>query len=113
MYRKDCGMFSAMDLSKHELTSLRDIISGLLTDGTLPFNPDDVDIWRVWDEVVGETISKSARPSRIKKRRLRVTVSEPIWLQELTFLESTIREKLNTRLGRTAIDRIDFRVGRQ
>ena len=102
-----------MDLLKKELTPLRDIISGLLTDGTLPFNPDDVDIWRVWDEVVGETISKSARPSRIKKRRLRVTVSDPIWLQELNFLESAIREKLNIKLGRMAIERIDFKVGRR
>ena len=98
---------------KKELTSLRDIITGLLTDGTLPFNPDDVDIWRVWDEVVGETISQSARPTRIKKRRLSVTVSDSIWLQELSFLESTIREKLNSRLGRMAVDRIDFRVGRR
>jgi predicted nucleic acid-binding Zn ribbon protein len=102
-----------MDQSKHELTHLRDIISGLLSDGTLPFNPDDVDIWRVWDEVVGETISESARPSRIKKGRLSVTVSDPIWLQELNFLESSIREKLNSRLGRMAVDRIDFRVGRR
>lgn len=102
-----------MNPSKKELTPLRDIISGILSDGTLPFNPDDVDIWRVWDEVVGETISESARPSMIKKRRLRVTVSDPIWLQELNFLESAIREKLNARLGRMAIDRIDFKVGRR
>jgi len=102
-----------MDPSKNELTPLRDIISGLLTDGTLSFNPDDVDIWKVWDEVVGETISESARPARIRKRRLSVTVSDPIWLQELNFLESSIREKLNARLGRMAVDRIDFRIGRR
>lgn len=102
-----------MGANRRELTSLREILSGLLSDGTLPFNPDDVDIWRVWDEVVGETISKSARPSRIRKRCLRVTVSDPIWLQELHFLESTIREKLNQRLGRPAIDTIDFKVGRR
>jgi len=101
-----------MDITRRDLAPLREIISGLLTDGTLPFHPDDVDIWEVWEEVVGETISKSARPSRIKRRRLRVTVSDPIWLQELHFMESTIREKLNHRLGRTAIDAIDFKVGR-
>jgi predicted nucleic acid-binding Zn ribbon protein len=102
-----------MDPSKNELTSLRDIISGLLTDGTLSFNPDDVDIWKVWNEVVGETISESARPTRIRKGRLSVTVSDPIWLQELNFLETTIREKLNSKLGRMAVDKIDFRVGRR
>jgi len=101
-----------MDITRRELTSLREIISGLLADGTLPFNPEDMEIWKVWEEVVGETISKNARPSRIRSRRLRVTVSDPIWLQELHFMESTLREKLNHRLGRTAIDAIDFKVGR-
>jgi len=99
-------------MSQKKLTPIGDIIANLLTDGTLPFNPDDVEIWKVWDEVVGQTISESARPSRIREGRLRVTVSDPIWLQELNFLESTIREKLNERLGRMAVDRIDFRVGR-
>ena len=100
-----------MKKPQKELTPIGDIVANLLTDGTLPFNPNDVDIWKVWDEVVGQTISESARPSRIKKGCLRVTVSDPIWLQELKFLESTIREKLNKKLGRTAIERIDFRVG--
>lgn len=102
-----------MDPLKKDLTSLKEILAGLFTDGTLPFKPDDVDIWKVWNEVVGETISESTRPSRIKKGRLKVTVSDPIWLQELRFLEGAIREKLNKRLGRKAVDRIDFRVGRQ
>jgi hypothetical protein len=101
-----------MGKTKKQLTPIGDIIANLLTDGTLPFDPDDVDIWKVWDEVVGQTISESARPSRIRKGCLRVTVSDPIWLQELNFLESTIREKLNERLGRIAVDRIDFRINR-
>ncbi len=100
-----------MNRRKKELTPLGDIIRNLLTDGTLPFDPNDVDIWKVWDGVVGQTISESARPSRIRKGCLKVTVSDPIWLQELTFLESTIREKLNKKLGRKAINRIEFKVG--
>lgn len=101
-----------MDLPKKDLTPLKDIISGLFNNRTLPFRPEDVDIWKVWDEVVGDAIAACARPSRIKKRRLMVTVSDPIWLQELRFLESGIREKLNHKLGRLAIDGIDFKVGR-
>ena len=102
-----------MRQTKSDLIPIGDIVANLLTDGTLPFNPDDVDIWRVWGEVVGDTISESARPTRIRKGRLSVTVTDPIWLQELRFLESTIREKLNSRLGRTAVQKIDFKVGRR
>jgi len=93
------------------LTPLGEILSKLLKDGTLPFRLEDADIWKFWNDVVGPTISKNAQPSWIKNGRLRVTVMDPIWLQELQFLERTLREKLNQRLGREAVRRIDFRIG--
>lgn len=100
-----------MQKPRKELTPIGDIISGLLTDGTLPFNADDVDIWNVWDEVVGESFLGNTRPSGIRNKRLRVTVSDSISLQELKFQESAIKEKLNEKLGRYAVDKIEFRVG--
>ena len=100
-----------MEKKHKNLTPLGDIVSGLLTDGTLPFNPDDVDIWNVWDEVVGEFFSGNTRPSGVRNRRLRVSVSDSIFLQELKFKENEIREKLNEKLGRNAVDKIEFRVG--
>ncbi|MFH1931248.1 MAG: DUF721 domain-containing protein [Pseudomonadota bacterium] len=100
-----------MGETKNSLTPLKDVITNLLSDGTLPFNPDDARIWRVWNEVVGPAISRNARPSWIKNGKLKVRVSDPIWLQELEFVEESIREKLNTKLGRKAIDRIEFRIG--
>ena len=100
-----------MGKPRKELTPLGDIISGLLTDGTLPFNPDDVDIWNAWDEVVGDSFSGNTRPSGIRDKRLKVTVSDSVSLQELKFQESDIKEKLNEKLGRHAVDKIEFRVG--
>lgn len=100
-----------MQKPRKELTPIGDIISGLLTDGTLPFNPDDVDIWNVWDEVVGESFLGNTRPSGIRNKRLRVTVSDSVSLQELKFQESAIKEKLNEKLGRYAVEKIEFRVG--
>jgi predicted nucleic acid-binding Zn ribbon protein len=100
-----------MDKDKNSLTSIRDVIANLLSDGALPFNPDDAHIWKVWDEVVGPDISRNAKPLWIKDRRLKVTVSDPIWLQELKFVEKDIKEKLNKKLGRKAVEKIEFRVG--
>jgi len=100
-----------MEKDKPDFTPLKDVIAALLTDGTLPFKQDDVNLYKVWAEVVGTAISVSARPSRIKQRRLRVTVSDPIWLQELSYSEESIRKKLNRKLGRTAVDKIEFKVG--
>ena len=96
---------------KSELIPVGDVIASLLTDGTLPYRPDDVEIWRVWKEVVGQTYSENAQPSKIRKKQLTVTVSNSIWLQELTFYKDTILEKLNRKLGRKVIDGINIRVG--
>jgi predicted nucleic acid-binding Zn ribbon protein len=100
-----------MAKDKNSLTPLKEVIANLLRDGGLPFNPDDAAIWKVWDDVVGSIIARHAQPSWIKNRNLRVTVSDPIWSQELKFMEEVIREKLNTKLGRPAVEKIDFRVG--
>jgi predicted nucleic acid-binding Zn ribbon protein len=95
---------------KDSLTPLGDILSAILADSNLPFNPQDASIWKIWDEVVGPAIARNAQPLWIKDRRLRVKVSDPIWLQELSYLEITVREKLNARLGRQAVDKIEFRL---
>jgi predicted nucleic acid-binding Zn ribbon protein len=96
---------------KEGLVPLRDVMAAILKDPNLPFNPKDGLIWEVWDDVVGETIAKNARPSWIKDGRLRVDVTNPIWLQELAFVKENIRGRLNERLGREAVKRIEFRLG--
>ena len=102
-----------MNEKKRTLTPLRDILTTILKDPDLPFNLDDARIFKVWDEVVGGAIARNAQPSWIKKGRLRVKVSDPIWLQELEFAGETIKEKLNERLGRSAVQSIEFRLGPQ
>jgi predicted nucleic acid-binding Zn ribbon protein len=99
-----------MEEKKGSLTSLKDIITTLLNDPTLPFNPADARIWEVWDEAVGPGIARHARPSWIRKGILRIEVSDPIWLQELEFEAETIKEKLNGQLGGKTIKKIEFRL---
>ena len=96
---------------KDTMTPLKDILNGLLSGTNLPFNPADAEIWDIWEEVVGQTIAEHARPSNIRNKKLRVHVSEPIWLQELEFVAETIKEKLNRKLGRNAVEKIIFRLG--
>jgi predicted nucleic acid-binding Zn ribbon protein len=100
-----------MNKGKGTLTSLKDIIGNLMGDGTLPFHPEDAAIWKIWDEVAGHAISKNARPYWIKDGKLRVIVKDPIWLQELEFVKSDIKNKLNDKLGREAVKDISFRLG--
>jgi len=94
-----------------DLTPLGDILRSFFSDPNLPFNPDDHRIWQGWGGVVGPAIARNARPAWIRKGRLRVRVSGPIWLQELEFAAETIRDRLNTALGRPAVNKIEFRLG--
>jgi predicted nucleic acid-binding Zn ribbon protein len=100
-----------MGHNKNSMTALKDIIADLLNSNALPFDPDDSRIWKVWDEVVGPVIARNAQPLRIKDRHLKVRVSDPIWYQELQFMEENIREKLNEKLGRKAVEKVEFNVG--
>ena len=100
-----------MGSDKYSLTPLKDIIAKLAGDGALPFNPDDARIWKVWEDVVGPGISRHAQPLWIKEGRLRIEVSDPIWLQELSFLKEDIRKKLNKRLSREVVTKMEFRAG--
>ena len=102
-----------MNKKKETLVPLKDVIASLFTDSSLPFNPNDARIWEVWDEVVGAPIANNAQPLWIRKGRLRIKVSDPIWLQELKFVGETIKEKLNKALGRNAVEKIEFRLGNE
>jgi predicted nucleic acid-binding Zn ribbon protein len=102
-----------MTKDKGSLTPIGDILGELMDGDHLPFHPEDAKIWRIWEEAVGPAIAQHAQPLWIKGGRLRVTVSDPIWLQELTFAERQIRDALNQRLGREAVRKIEFRVGRR
>ena len=100
-----------MGKEKKSMTALKDVIADLLKSRALPFDLNDSKIWEVWDEAVGPAISRNAQPLRIKNRLLKVRVYDPIWFQELQFMEQSIREKLNQCLGREAVEKIEFSVG--
>jgi len=99
-----------MEETKTGLTSLKEIIAALMKDPLREVNPEDARIWRVWEDAVGPVVARNAHPLWIKKGLLRVKVTEPIWLQELGLSEQAIRERLNERLGRPAVQRIEFRL---
>ncbi len=60
---------------------------------------------------MGELV-QYARPVVLTRGKLRVEVSDPIWIQELKFLEKEIMEKLNQALGKRAVKGIEFRLRR-
>lgn len=72
----------------------------------------EAEIWRIWPEVVGDTLSGRAQPLRIINGTLTVAVSSAPWLQELRFMTALMREKLNIRLGAEVVREIVLKAGR-
>jgi hypothetical protein len=69
-------------------------------------------IWGLWPDVVGIPIARRAQPSGFRNHVLFVAVATHGWMQELRFMTTDIRERLNTHLGGPVIREILFAVGR-
>ena len=64
-----------------------------------------------WPEVVGEVLAAHTSPSRIKFRKLYITVENSMWLHQLTFLKGAILEKIHSEIGQGLLADVIFRVG--
>jgi len=70
-----------------------------------------VQVWQVWDDIVGDVIADNARPAAFKGKILLVHVSSSTWIHELQFLKKEMIAKLNHALGKTSIDDLKFKIG--
>ena len=70
-----------------------------------------VEVWQVWDEIVGDVIAANARPAAFKGKILLVHVSSSTWIHELQFLKKEMIAKLNDTLGKASIDDLKFKIG--
>ena len=62
----------------------------------------------IWNDVVGESVAKNAKPDRVEHGVLIVKVSSPTWRQELYFQKKEIIEKINQAIGKKVIRDIRF-----
>ena len=62
----------------------------------------------LWNEIVGEKISKNTEAISVEHGILTVTVSNPTWRQELVFKQREIIKQLNTKLGQNTIKEVRF-----
>lgn len=68
-------------------------------------------IRKVWAECVGKKISQKAAPSRLIGTTLYCSVTSSPWMAELGFHKQSIIEKINKKLGYTAISEVVFKLG--
>lgn len=67
-------------------------------------------IWKKWKEVVGETIASKTHPDYISGKTLTVSVSHPVWMNELQMQKRTLLSKINSLKLDFELEDIRFRL---
>lgn len=70
-----------------------------------------IQVWDLWQEAVGATVSTHARPAAFKGDTLLVHVSNSSWLHHLRFMEQDLIGKLNRALEADRIKKIHLKIG--
>jgi predicted nucleic acid-binding Zn ribbon protein len=94
-----------------KLLHVSDIINQFLQTYRQNTDEDFVQIWNLWEDIMGKDISKNALPSGFKGRCLHVKVSSSPWMHQLQMLKNDIKDKLNSALGKHLVDEIKFKIG--
>lgn len=68
----------------------------------------EMKILKVWNECVGDTISKFSKPVDIKKNKLYVSVENAVWRYELSARKTEILERVNQNLKNKVLKDIIF-----
>jgi predicted nucleic acid-binding Zn ribbon protein len=92
--------------------AMGDLLSGVVSRLGLERDLDDYRLWVAWDEIVGPAVARNAQPSRLRARRLVVTVKNATWLQELSLLRHDLSRKLTAWMGREVVAEIFLVVGK-
>jgi predicted nucleic acid-binding Zn ribbon protein len=63
-----------------------------------------------WEDLVGAQIAAHARPLSLVRGVLSISVDEPAWATQLSYLESELLARIAEGLGEGQVTRIQVRV---
>ena len=93
------------------MENIKSILDDLFRKRKLESKIKSYRVFDVWKDAVGPRIARHSQPKRIRDRILWVVVDNSIWIQQLTFLEGQIKEKLNQMIGSPMVEKIRFQIG--
>jgi len=88
------------------------VLPGLLKELRLDARQADAEIVKVWNSLIDPAVTAHAQPANLHKGTLFVNVDNSAWLSEIVrYRRREILERLQTSYGKTAIQKISFRIG--
>jgi len=96
---------------KAEFVHIGSILGDVLQKYRHEMDVELVQVWQVWDNIVGEVIAQNAKPAAFKGQILLVHVTSSTWIHQLQFLKKEMIERLNNALGKPLIEDLKFKIG--
>ncbi len=104
---------SAAEIARtNRVKSAGAVIPDVLKNHRIDKRRADVEIVKVWNNLIDPTIVAHAQPVGLRNGTLFVTVDSSVWLAEIVrYRRKEILDRLQHSFGRDTIARISFRVG--
>jgi predicted nucleic acid-binding Zn ribbon protein len=90
------------------IKSIGDALDDLIESLGIKTKLREQDVLQFWDKAVGERIAEVAKPTRITKGTLFVSVKSGVWRNELSLRKAEILGKLNGILEEEIVKDIKF-----
>lgn len=92
-----------------EMTPLKEAIERLLKVYKISDKMDEITLRKEWEELMGKAISNKTKKLELRKRVLIIQIESSVLRHELSFAKEKLKESLNRKLKRRAVDEIIFR----
>jgi len=88
------------------------VVTKVLSDLKMDSRRADIEIVKVWNELLDPNITAHAQPHNLHKGTLFVNVDNSSWLSEIVrYRRKEILDRLQHSFGKNLIQKISFRVG--
>jgi predicted nucleic acid-binding Zn ribbon protein len=88
------------------------VVSKVLADLKMDSRRADIEIVKVWNELLDPNITAHAQPNNLHKGTLFVNVDSSAWLSEIVrYRRKEILERLQHSFGKNLVQKISFRIG--
>ncbi len=92
-----------------KIEDIGSIIKDVVKSSGMKSNLNISNIFNRWKEIVGDEICKKAKPFRITRGILYVSVATSTWANELNLMSDQLIKKINSFIGEEVVKGIRFR----
>lgn len=92
-----------------EIKDIGSVIGDVIKDLNIGTKLNISNIFNHWEEIVGTEISRKAKPERIVRNTLYVSVASSTWANELSMMSGQLTSRINSFIGKEVVKNIKFR----